>query len=84
MVLPIVTPQPVFFHTSGINNVNVRKLGAYSTNPIKMTKKGPLSDIPIHDGEILEDVKQIDTTVYEIEVSDENGKTSVYTLVVPD
>jgi hypothetical protein len=68
----------------GIDNVNIRKLGAYSTNPIRMTKKGPLSNLPIHDGEILEDAKQIDTTVYEVKVSDEDGKTTTYTLVVPE
>ncbi len=72
-------PVPV-----GVNNINIKKLGAYSANPIRLTKKGPLSGVPVHDGEILEDVKQIDTTVYEIEVSDENGKTDVFTLVVPD
>lgn len=78
----VLNPPPIV--PVSIDTVNIRKLGAYSTNPIRMTKKGPLSNLPIHDGEILEDVKQIDTTVYEVEVSDEDGKTTKYTLVVPE
>lgn len=75
-------PQPVIFKS--MNSINLRKLGAYSANPLRLTKKGPLSNIPVKDGEILEDVQQIDTTVYQIDVVDENGKQETYTLVVPD
>lgn len=82
--MPVTLWTPPMIVPVSVDSVNIRKLGAYSTNPIKMTKKGPLSNVPVHDGEILEDVKQIDTTVYEIKVSDENGKTETYTLVVPE
>lgn len=81
--MPVLWTPPNIVPVS-IDTVNIRKLGAYSTNPIRMTKKGPLSNLPIHDGEILEDAKQIDTTVYEVKVSDEDGKTTTYTLVVPE
>lgn len=83
MTIPVyLSPPPVIFKS--VNSFNLKRLGAYSANPLRLTKKGPLSDIPVHDGEILEDVKQIDTTVYEVEVVDENGKTYKYDLVVPD
>lgn len=75
-------PQPVIFKS--MNSINLRKLGAYSANPLRLTKKGPLSNIPVRDGEILEEVSQIDTTVYQIDVVDEDGKRETYTLVVPD
>lgn len=75
-------PQPVIFKS--LNSVNLRKIGAYSANPLRLTKKGPLSNIPVYDGEILEDIEQIDTTVYQIDVVNEDGKSSTYTLVVPD
>jgi hypothetical protein len=77
-----VPSHPVVFKS--MNSINLRKLGAYSANPLKLTKKGPLSNIPVNEGEILEEVNQIDTTVYEINVVDENGKQETYTLVVPD
>lgn len=75
-------PTPVIYKS--LNSLNLRKLGAYSSNPLKLTKKGPLSDIPVYDGELLEDVKQIDTTVYQIDVVDDDGRQSTYTLVIPD
>lgn len=75
-------PQPVVYKP--LNSLNLSKLGAYSSNPLKLTKKGPLSDIPVYDGELIEDVKQIDTTVYQIDIVDEDGKESTYTLVIPD
>lgn len=77
-----LSPPPAIFKS--VNSFNLKKLGAYSANPLRLTKKGPLSDVPVYDGEILEDVKQIDTTVYEVEVVDQNGQTFKYDLVVPD
>ena len=77
-------PPPVPVVYKPLNSLNLRKLGAYSANPLKLTKKGPLSDVPVHDGELLEDVQQIDTTVYQIDVVDSDGKQSTYTLVIPD
>ncbi len=82
--MPVTIWTPPIKIPVTIDTVNVRKLGAYSTNPIRLTKKGPLASVPVHDGEILEDVKQIDTTVYEVKVSDEDGKTETYTIVVPE
>jgi hypothetical protein len=82
IVKHVPPPQPVVYKP--LNSLNLRKLGAYSSNPLKLTKKGPLSDIPVYDGELLEDVKQIDNTVYQIDIVDEDGKESTYTLVIPD
>lgn len=77
-----IPPVPVIYKP--LNSLNLKKLGAYSSNPLKLTKKGPLSNIPVYDGELLEDVQQIDTTVYQIDVVDDDGKQNTYTLVIPD
>lgn len=81
-----VTPSPMIQKfCKPVSNISLKKLGVYSTNPIKLTKKGPLSGIPVNDGvDVLENVEQIDTTVFQVDVVDEQGATHAYTLVVPN
>ncbi len=80
-----VTPAPnVQQYCRPVSSVNIKKLGAFSTNPLRLTKKGPLSKIPVRDGEILEDVEQMDSNVFRVDVADENGRTDTYTIIVPD
>lgn len=67
-----------------VSSISINKLGAYSTAPIKLTKKGPLSDLQIDDGSILEDVEQIDTTLFKIDIVNEDGKPSTFTVIIPD
>lgn len=83
-VVPVVPAPAIQQFCKPVSSISLKKLGAYSTNPIKLTKKGPLSGIPVKDGDILEEVEQLDTNVFQIDVTDENGKTNVYTLVVPE
>lgn len=80
-----VTPAPVIQKfCKPVSSISVKKLGAYSLNPLKLTKKGPLSNIPVKNGDIVEDIEQIDTNVFQIDVvDDESGTTHTYTLVVP-
>lgn len=80
-----VTPAPSMQQfCKPVSSISLKKLGAYSANPIKLTKKGPLSGIPVREGtDVLENVEQLDTTVFQVDVVDENGATHVYTLVVP-
>lgn len=83
-VVPVVPSTVVAPYCRPVNSISLKKLGAYSTNPLKLTKKGPLSNIPVKDGDIIEEVEQLDTTVFQIDVTDENGFVNKYTLVVPD
>lgn len=85
ITVPVV-PCPAFIQPfcKPVSSISVKKLGAYSLNPLKLTKRGPLSGVPVKDGEIVEEVEQIDTNVFQIDVTDENGKVSTYSLVVPD
>ncbi len=84
MVVPVI-PSPVIQpYCKPVSSISLKKLGAYSLNPLKLTKKGPLSNVPVKDGDIVEEIEQIDTTVFQIDVTDENGKVNTYTLVVPE
>ena len=85
-VVPVVPNPPAIIKPfyKRVSSISIKKLGAYSTNPIKLTKKGPLSTVDVHDGEILEEVRQLDTTVFEVNVVDENGQTHVFDFVVPE
>lgn len=80
-----VTPAPNVQHfCNPVSSMNVKKLGTYSTNPIKLMKKGPLTQIPtIKDGDILEDVEQIDSNVFRVDISDDTGKNTSYTVIIP-
>lgn len=82
--VPVIPAPAIQPFCRPVSSISFKKLGAYSTNPIRLTKKGPLSDVPVKDGDILEEVEQLDTTVFQIDVTDENGKMNVYTLVVPE
>lgn len=83
-VAPVV-PSPVMQpFCKPVTAISVKKLGAYSLNPLKLTKKGPLSSIPVNNGDIVEEIEQLDTNVFQIDVTDQDGKVNVYTLVVPD
>lgn len=80
-----VVPSPVIApFCKPVNSISLKKIGAYSINPVKLTKKGPLSNIPVKDGDIIEEVEQLDTNVFQIDVTDEDGIVNKYTLVVPD
>lgn len=85
-IVPVVPAPPAVIQPfyKRVSAISVKKLGAYSTNPIRLTKKGPLSSVGVQDGEILEEVRQIDTTLFEIDVVDENGQTHTFDVVVPD
>lgn len=85
MTTPVV-PCPVFIQPfcKPVSSISVKRLGAYSLNPLKLTKKGPLTSIPVKDDEIVEEIEQVDTNVFQIDVTDENGKVNTYSLVVPD
>lgn len=83
-IVPVV-PSPVMQpFCKPVSAISVKKLGAYSLNPLKLTKKGPLMSVPVKNGDIVEEVQQLDTNVFQIDVTDETGKVNVYTLVVPD
>jgi len=81
-----VTPAPIIQkYAKQVKSISMKNLGVYSTNPIRLMKKGPLTNIPgIKNGEIIEDVEQIDTTLFQVNVVDEDGKTSNFTVIVPD
>lgn len=82
--VPVVPAPHIQKYSKPVQSLSLKKLGVYSTNPLKMTKKGPLTNIPnIHDGEILEDVEQIDTNLFQLDIIDEDGQTSTYTIIVP-
>lgn len=85
-MVPVVPAPPAIVQPfyKRVSAISIKKLGAYSTNPIRLTKKGPLSSVGVKDGEILEEVRQIDTTLFEIDVVDETGQTHAFNLVVPD
>jgi hypothetical protein len=85
MITPVV-PCPAYIQPfcKPVSSISVKRLGAYSLNPLKLTKKGPLTNIPVQDGEIVEEIKQVDTNVFQIDVTDETGQVSTYSLVVPD
>lgn len=82
--IPVVPAPMIAPYCKKVNSISLKKLGAYSTNPLKLTLKGPLSNISVKDGDILEEVEQIDTTVFQVDIIDENGFTNKYTLIVPD
>lgn len=83
-VIPVV-PAPITApYCKPVSSISLKKLGAYSLNPLKLTRKGPLSNIPVKDGDIVEEVSQMDTNVFQIDVTDEDGMMNTYTLVVPD
>lgn len=83
-VVPVVPAPIIAPYCKKVSSISLKRIGAYSTNPLKLTQKGPLSNIPVKDGDILEEVEQIDTTVFQVDVTDENGFVNKYTLVVPD
>lgn len=81
-----VTPAPhIQKYSKPVQSLSLKRLGVYSTNPLKLTKKSPLTNLSqnIHDGEILEEVEQIDTNLFQLDIVDENGYTSTYTIIVP-
>lgn len=74
-----VTPSPIIQkYAKRVQSISVKKLGLYSTEPIRLTKKGPV------DNRELLDVEQIDTTVFQVDVVDDDGRTNTFTVVVPD
>lgn len=80
-----VTPSPIIQKfCKPVSSVSLKRLGAYSTNPLRLTKKGPLSDVNVRDGGVLEDVEQIDTNLFQVEIVDDDGHVNRYTVIVPD
>lgn len=80
-----VYPSPVIQpYCKPVSSISLKKLGAYSINPLRLTKKGPLSNIPVKNGDVIEEVQQLDTTVFEVTVTDDNGSSNKYTLVIPE
>lgn len=74
-----VTPAPmVQKYCKKVNSLSFKDLGVYSTNPLKLTKKSQLRE-----GKILEDVEQIDTNVFQVDIIDEDGLVNSFTIVVP-
>lgn len=67
------TTTPVIF-----KSLSVKKVGSYSMNSKPILTKKRLFPEPLKDDE------EIDTTVYEIDIVDDNGIRNVYTLVVPN
>ena len=71
-----VTPSPIIQqYAKRVQSISVKKLGLYSTEPVRLKKKGLIDNL---------DVEQIDTTVFQVDVVDEEGHTNTFTLVVPD
>ena len=59
LVAPVI-PSPVMQpFCKPVSSISVKKLGAYSLNPLKLTKKGPLSGIAVKNGDIVEEIEQI-------------------------
>lgn len=67
-----------------VSSISVQKLGVYSTNPIKLTKKGPLRDVLVKEDGILEEIEQMDTNVFKVDIVDEDGNPNSYTIIVPE
>lgn len=81
-----VTPAPqIQKYSKPVQSLSLKRLGVYSTNPLKMTKKSPLTNLSqnIHDGEILEEVEQIDTNLFQLDIVDEDGYKNTYTIIIP-
>ena len=75
----LVTPAPmVQKYCKKVKSLSFKDLGVYSTNPLKLTKKSPLMD-----ASIIEDIEQLDTNVFQVDMSDEDGYTKTFMLVVP-
>lgn len=80
-----VTPAPhIQKYSKPVQSLSLKRLGVYSTNPLKLTKKGPLTNLPINGETILEDIEQIDTNLFQLDIVDEDGKTNTYTIIVPE
>ena len=75
-----VTPAPMIQkYSKKVSSLSFKDLGVYSTNPLRLTKKSQLSS----DANILEDVEQLDTNVFQVDVADEDGNVKTFTIIVP-
>jgi hypothetical protein len=86
MIIP-VTPAPMIQkYCKPVNAIQLKKLGVSSANPLKITNKGPLSDVVSLNKTYtaLDDIEQIDTNVFQVDLVDEDGHPSTYTIVIPD
>ena len=83
-VIPAAPPAFVQPFCKRVSSISVQKLGVYSTNPIKLTKKGPLRDVLVKEGELIEEIEQMDTNVFKVDIVDEDGKPNSYTIIIPD
>jgi hypothetical protein len=85
VVVP-VTPAPMIQkYCKPVSSIPLKKLGVSSANPLKLSK-GPLKDVlsPNKNYFALDDVEQLDSTVFQIDLVDEDGQTNTYTIVVSD
>jgi hypothetical protein len=64
---------PLLIH----NPVIMNRLGVISTNPLKVTKGSP---VPSKSQGILVDATQVDKNTFDLLVTEEDGKTSKYTI----
>lgn len=79
-----VTPSPIIQkYAKRVQSISVKKLGLYSTEPIRLTKRDKKQSTLLDKSTLL-DVEQIDTTVFQVDVVDDDGRTTTFTLVVPD
>ncbi len=79
-----VTPSPIIQkYAKRVQSISVKKLGLYSTEPIRLTKRDTKQSTLLDKSTLL-DVEQIDTTVFQVDVVDDDGRTNTFTLVVPD
>lgn len=84
-VIPVTPAPTIQKFAKTVNSLSLKKIGAYSANPIKLMRKGPLTNIPkIKDGDVLEEVEQIDTTLFQVDIVDDEGHSQKYTIIVPE
>lgn len=68
-----------------IKSMNVERLGLDAYAPVQNIKENsPAATVPIHPGDIVEELVQMDNNVFRAVVVDENGAPNEYFLTVPD
>lgn len=85
-MIPVTpAPAPIFQKfCKPVKSLSFKNLGVYSTNPLKLTQKSPLRTLVDDENMLLEDVEQIDTNVFSVDIVDEDGRPTSYTIIVPE
>ena len=88
VVVP-VTPAPMIQkYCKPVSSIPLKKLGVSSANPLMLSKSGDgaLKDVlfPNKKYTALDDIEQIDSTIFQVDLVDDYGQTNTYTIVVSD